>query len=124
MQESKDYVIQCQSDNTLLWSNEYGWVDNDSFDEFTLKEKETLNLPIEGEWILYESHIKSHNEIKDKYLTDFEIYLLEKYGANSADMIHMRIHSKVDELLDLNLKYWSNKSFKDIYTYCKALLKL
>lgn len=44
------FVIQNVNDPDLLWSNTDGWVEED-FDTFTLDESETLNLPIEGEWV-------------------------------------------------------------------------
>lgn len=46
-----NFVIQCVNDAALLWSNTDGWTDGDDFDVFTLEEAETLNLPIEGQWV-------------------------------------------------------------------------
>lgn len=46
------YVIQCENDADLLWSNADGWTDADDFDVFSLEETESLNLPIEGKWVL------------------------------------------------------------------------
>ncbi len=43
------YTIQNQT-NGLAWSNEFGWVDAESGDTFTAHERETLSLPIDGEW--------------------------------------------------------------------------
>ena len=37
-----------------LWSNEFGWSGDDIFDLFTLEERETLSLPIGGQWIYYD----------------------------------------------------------------------
>jgi hypothetical protein len=44
------YAIRNSHDAGLAWSNEYGWVDNDSYDLFTQEECDTMNLPIEGKW--------------------------------------------------------------------------
>lgn len=44
------YAIRNVNDTGLAWSNEFGWVDNESYDLFTQDERDTLNLPIEGEW--------------------------------------------------------------------------
>lgn len=45
------FVIQCISNHELLWSNTDGWTDCDNFDVFTIEESETLNLPIDGQWV-------------------------------------------------------------------------
>jgi hypothetical protein len=53
------YIIQAQSDNDLLWSNEFGWIDEmNQADKFTEKEKELLHLPIEGQWIEKHQYFK------------------------------------------------------------------
>tara|TARA_Y100000034_G_scaffold127663_1_gene180914 strand:- start:1019 stop:1420 length:402 start_codon:yes stop_codon:yes gene_type:complete len=36
----------------LYWSNEDGWVDYDSADQFSQEERDKLNLPMNGEWML------------------------------------------------------------------------
>jgi hypothetical protein len=58
----KTYIIQCQSDSDLLWCNEFGWIDDlsqaDKFSEF---EKDTLNLPIEGQWVEPHQYFKRDN---------------------------------------------------------------
>lgn len=36
----------------LYWSNDLGWVDKDSADEFTSDERNKLNLPMGGSWVL------------------------------------------------------------------------
>ena len=52
MQNTTTYIIQAQSDNDLLWSNEFGWIDDLSqADRFSEEERWNLNLPIEGQWI-------------------------------------------------------------------------
>jgi len=62
MQNEKTYIIQCQSDNDLLWCNEFGWIDDLSqADKFSESEKDTLNLPEEGYWI--EKHQYFRREI-------------------------------------------------------------
>lgn len=38
----------------LYWSNEDGWVARESATFFTAAEKDSLRLPIDGEWILVE----------------------------------------------------------------------
>jgi len=48
----KTFAIENIDEPELLWSNTDGWVHFESnFDVFTSKEKETLNLPIGGNWI-------------------------------------------------------------------------
>ena len=48
------FIIENINDRSLVWSNVHGWVDSledDDYDVFTLEESETLNLPVEGEWV-------------------------------------------------------------------------
>jgi hypothetical protein len=45
------YEIRNNSDNSFAWSNKFGWVDDDEYDLFTEKEKNELNLPINGRWV-------------------------------------------------------------------------
>jgi len=53
----KTYVIYSKKEDGY-WSNEHGWMDEvDKEIEdmiFTEKEKQTLNLPVEGQWEIYE----------------------------------------------------------------------
>jgi hypothetical protein len=42
------FVI-CNKTNGLYWSNKNGWVDKESSTFFFEDEKETINLPIDGE---------------------------------------------------------------------------
>ena len=35
-----------------LWSNENGWVQDNSYDTFSAAEQQTFNLPIGGHWVL------------------------------------------------------------------------
>jgi hypothetical protein len=44
------YAIRNVKDHGLAWSNEWGWVDNESYDLFTQQEHDTLHLPLDGEW--------------------------------------------------------------------------
>lgn len=44
------WVIQCKTDPLSFWSNTYGWV-AEGYDTFSSREKETLNLPIDGKWV-------------------------------------------------------------------------
>lgn len=44
------WAIRNVKDHSLAWSNEWGWVDNNSYDLFSESEKGELNLPIDGEW--------------------------------------------------------------------------
>lgn len=44
------YIIVSKTEPELAWSNTYGWCD-ETFDTFTQEERETLNLPIDGEWL-------------------------------------------------------------------------
>jgi hypothetical protein len=53
------FAITCINNPELLWSNTDGWVEDENFDMFTLEETETLNLPIEGEWIRFNNIIKA-----------------------------------------------------------------
>jgi len=45
----KNWIIKCKNDD-LFWNNLIGWVDVSSADVFNQREKNTLNLPIEGQW--------------------------------------------------------------------------
>ena len=44
------WVIYCKSDDSLAWSNFQGWVD-EGYTIFTNDEKESPNLPIDGDWM-------------------------------------------------------------------------
>lgn len=44
------WIIENKTDPDLAWSNTYGWCDV-TFDTFTDEERETLNTPIDGEWV-------------------------------------------------------------------------
>lgn len=44
------WMIVNTEDRNLFWSNEDGWVEYYSADSFNDDEKDTLNLPLEGEW--------------------------------------------------------------------------
>ena len=43
------WIIRNQDDHDLCWSNEQGWVE-ETYDTFSDEERESLNLPIDGEW--------------------------------------------------------------------------
>jgi len=43
------WIIVNKSDDALAWSNEEGWVE-ETFDTFNEEERETLLLPLDGEW--------------------------------------------------------------------------
>lgn len=45
------YVVENNNDNSLLWSNAWGWTDGDDFDVFTFDQKEDFDLPVEGKWM-------------------------------------------------------------------------
>ena len=45
-----NWIIKCKNDN-LFWNNQLGWVDYSSSDIFNQQEKNTLNLPVEGQWV-------------------------------------------------------------------------
>lgn len=47
----KMYAIKSSENNDEMWSNEFGWVNTPTFDLFTPSEKDTLDLPIGGEWV-------------------------------------------------------------------------
>ena len=42
--------IDDETGEGLLWSNTEGWISGDNYDTFTNEEKETMNLPIGGQW--------------------------------------------------------------------------
>ena len=46
-----EYAIGCKTTPSLRWSNANGWTKGPGYDRFTETETETLNLPIEGEWV-------------------------------------------------------------------------
>ena len=54
------FAIQCVNDPDLLWSNTHGWVDCEDFDLFTIEESETLNLPVNGQWVRFANIIRNH----------------------------------------------------------------
>ena len=58
------YYIQYTKNNKLFWSNTDGWCDN-TRSLFSLEEKETLNLPIGGVWVLLE-----YERVMEKRLQD------------------------------------------------------
>ena len=61
------WIIVNSDDNSLVWSNSFGWVSEDGdFDTFTPEERETLNLPIGGEWRVASSHVGSARIVKPK----------------------------------------------------------
>ena len=45
------YVIRSTIDPADYWSNEFGWTDNDSRDVFGDYDRQTLRLPLDGEWV-------------------------------------------------------------------------
>lgn len=45
------YVINNRSDSSQWWSNEFGWVDLDSADLFSIDEQRHLHLPMDGYWV-------------------------------------------------------------------------
>ena len=53
------YAIRNNLNNSLAWSNMFGWVDNDDYDLFTEKEKNELNLPINGRWVYIGEDIRA-----------------------------------------------------------------
>jgi hypothetical protein len=44
-----NWIIVNSDDESLAWNNDLGWTE-DEFDTFSPEERETLNLPINGEW--------------------------------------------------------------------------
>ena len=47
--DTMTWIIENRRDRELAWSNTWGWC-SETFDTFTCYEKETVNLPIDGEW--------------------------------------------------------------------------
>lgn len=45
------FMIGNRTDPTTFWSNEDGWVDQDSADLFSRDEQTYLTLPVEGYWV-------------------------------------------------------------------------
>jgi hypothetical protein len=45
-----NFYIRNTKEPDLYWSNSAGWTEEE-FDTFTIEESETLNLPIDGEWV-------------------------------------------------------------------------
>jgi hypothetical protein len=47
------FVVENTFNNEILWSNDFGWVsqESNSFDVFSFQEMQSLNLPIEGTWV-------------------------------------------------------------------------
>lgn len=48
---NKSWMIVNAKDNNTFWSNDTGWCNYYDADTFTTEQKESLNLPMEGEWI-------------------------------------------------------------------------
>jgi hypothetical protein len=46
------YTIQNLSDDVVYWSNFQGWVLHDQCDYYTVEERDTLDLPINGVWVM------------------------------------------------------------------------
>ena len=46
------WIIVNKDNDEECWSNTFGWVfsDDSTYDSFTDKERETLDLPMGGEW--------------------------------------------------------------------------
>jgi hypothetical protein len=44
-----NWIIVCVKDANLCWSNSWGWC-SETYDTFTQEERETLDLPIDGQW--------------------------------------------------------------------------
>ena len=44
-----NWIIENRKDRELAWSESWGWC-TETFDTFTCYEKETVDLPIDGEW--------------------------------------------------------------------------
>lgn len=55
----------------LFWSNEDGWVDKESATRFTTKQRENLNLPDEGRWVLDCSH--GSFELKNEHIVEIDV---------------------------------------------------
>ena len=47
------WFIVNENDDSLFWSNEYGWVDYYSADSFDDDEHKVLNLPANGKWFCF-----------------------------------------------------------------------
>ena len=45
------FFIINEKNKNLFWNNENGWGSFDTSDSFSTEDKESLNLPQEGEWI-------------------------------------------------------------------------
>jgi hypothetical protein len=46
-----NFAIQSKAEPNLFWSNDEGWTDSDNFEVFNLEESETVNLPIDGQFV-------------------------------------------------------------------------
>lgn len=51
------WIIVNEADDSLFWSNSWGWT-TDDYDSFTDTEQKELNLPIEGKWQRTESKVR------------------------------------------------------------------
>ena len=47
--DTMNWIIENRKDRELAWSESWGWC-TETFDTFTCYEKETVDLPIDGEW--------------------------------------------------------------------------
>lgn len=52
------WIIVNTTDESLAWSNEDGWTET-TFDTYSEDERETLSLPIDGDWrqVLWEKQL-------------------------------------------------------------------
>ena len=58
----KKYVIQCQSDNDLLWCNDFGWSSGlENADRYNESEIEIYGLPLDAQWIETSQYFKRDN---------------------------------------------------------------
>lgn len=49
--DNEYYVIRADHDNQLFWSNDLGWVETELETRFDPKQKQTMTLPIGGQWV-------------------------------------------------------------------------
>lgn len=49
-QQETFYFIVLRGQESLAWSNDSGWVEGEEFDLFSETEKQTVTLPMGGEW--------------------------------------------------------------------------
>lgn len=89
----------------LYWSNENGWVDKESADNFTIEEQKTLNLPTFSKWELQEHDGRKNKTdgtarvfgyfiitgLNIKASEEFKAQLIAKLNVTESNMLNTKV---------------------------------